>query len=94
MPITETTHSKPIHTIPNGFQSFVRDQGKETSVECESLTESQIEHIQLQITETIRQTYQFIHYNPLPKLTVEKKSSYTDNEKLSIRLLKEFNVGK
>tara|TARA_B100001115_G_scaffold74619_1_gene55024 strand:+ start:306 stop:3863 length:3558 start_codon:yes stop_codon:yes gene_type:complete len=94
MPITETTHSKPIYTVPNGLQSFVRDQGKETSIECESLIESQIEHIQLQITETIRQTYQFIHYNPLPKLTVEKKASYTDNEKLSIRLLKELEKNK
>ena len=75
---------KTIYTVPNGLQGFVRDQGKETSIECESLADPGGAIPWLQITETIRQTYQFIHYSPLPKLTVEKKTSYTDNEKLSV----------
>ena len=52
------------------------------------LTDDEIVYINQQISVMISYKYNFIHYNPFPKLEVDKKKDgeYTDNQKISLKL--------
>ena len=102
MPVQRDHTGSTIKTVPTiksgetyaSSTSYIKHDKQDTDIECEKLTEDEITFINLQMTEIIKKKYDFIHYNPLPSLTIEKKKSYTDNEKKSIRLLKELNKNK
>ena len=79
-----------IKTI-SGF--YIKDK-KNTKLKINTLTENEIKYINMQIYKMITLKYNFIHYNPLPSLELKDKETYTDNEKISINLLKELKKNK
>ena len=58
------------------------------STKVGKLTEDDKIYISEQISVMISNKYNFIHYNPFPKLEVEPKKdgNYTENQKISLRL--------
>ena len=91
-------YSEQIYTVPTikvgetyeTAISYIIKNNKPTNKECNKLTENEIVFINQQINVSIKKKYNFIHYNPLPSLDIEKKDKYTENEKTTIRLLKKL----
>uniref|UniRef100_A0A6C0CYE9 Helicase C-terminal domain-containing protein n=1 Tax=viral metagenome TaxID=1070528 RepID=A0A6C0CYE9_9ZZZZ len=65
-------------------------------IKVKKLTENDKIYINEQISVMISKKYNFIHYNPFPKLEVEKKESgnYTDNQMISLRLQEKLKKNK
>ena len=88
---SEDINEKDILKSITGY--FIKDM-KQTNIKLTKLTENEIEYINRQMLKMIELKYNFIHYNPLPSLTIKEKDSYTDNEKISIKLLKNLKLNK
>lgn len=72
--------------------TLVGDESKKVS----KLTEDDKIYISEQISVMISNKYNFIHYNPFPKLEVDEKKdgNYTDNQKISLRLQEKLKENK
>jgi len=84
-----------IKTVPSkDGKSYIKRNGEDTNIVCQKLSENEVVFINEQITKIIKLKYNFIHYNPLPSVKLEKKDKYTDNDKITIKLLRKLKINK